>query len=204
MFRRVSRLGPLAIPFVLLTACIDAPTAPSEGAPQLTAAAHHRPYVDQHQYVRGASNPAIGGLSQQVLAQAISAGRSGELWLIIMPVGCIPGAKLKLELRKVVGGVPVGPPLHRQRFDGNNFRAPIQWRKLYLDEPVRVRAGAQFAIVLSAGKLNCATWSGPAGDSYRGGDAWFDARPNRRGVWVPLDNNNPSRPADLMFETYVR
>ena len=68
-----------------------------------------------------------------------------------------------------------------------------------LATPVFVPRGTQFAIVLySSG--SCGTRPGPDGDSYAGGQGYFDARPNQPG-WVCLCGF--AGPWDLPFQTFV-
>lgn len=65
-------------------------------------------------------------------------------------------------------------------------------------KPVHLKAGDRFAIVLSAAG-DCGVFQGPTGNPYPGGDAFYDARPNRPGIWLLLSGGR----ADLAFQTLV-
>jgi uncharacterized repeat protein (TIGR01451 family) len=144
---------------------------------------------------------AIGGASEQLLAQVVTPGISGSLTQVRLPVACDSGSDLIVEIQEVAASVPNGVVLTSQTISGTNlpsfFPAPPSFRSLVFSAPVLLPAGSPFAIVLrSAGA--CGVFRGPIGDPYPGGDGFFDARPNAPGVWVPLGTRS-----DLPFQTFV-
>lgn len=158
--------------------------------------------LDQEQTaVDPSANQAIGGASQQILAQVVTPGISGRLREIHMPIACSSG-DLFVDIQGVdsATGEPDGTVLHSRRIRGRTLPPPLpvvpDFRSLFLGGGVGITAGVPYAIVLSSDG-QCASQQGPTGDSYPGGEAFFDSRPNPPGVWVPLGR-------DLPFQTYVR
>lgn len=147
---------------------------------------------------------AIGGQSQQILAQVVAPGRNGRLTEVRLPVTCSNG-NLIVEVRYVSSttGEPVGTAVSSQTIDGTTIMSaglPPVWRRVVFDVPVWVGVGDRIALVLSSAG-QCAIWSGPVGNSYGGGSAWFDARPNAPHVWVR--SNVGTGRDDLPFQTFV-
>ena len=155
--------------------------------------------LDQEQPVIDASDGtlSIGDASSQILAQVVTPAVSGLLAEVRFPVACSSGG-LIVEVQGVAGGVPNGVVLASRLVDGSTLPTPVpsSFRSLVFTTPPTVSAGVPFAIVLRS-PGSCGVFPGPTGDSYRGGDAFFDARPNPPG-WVPL---TPWR--DLPFQTLV-
>jgi hypothetical protein len=147
---------------------------------------------------------AIGGASQQILAQVVTPSRAGRLIEVRLPVACSTG-NLIVEIRYVssTNGQPVGTAVSAETIVGSAIPAsglPPVWRSVPLSVPVWVGVGDPFAIVLSSAG-QCAIWAGPVGDPYPGGRAWFDARPNAPHVWVR--GNVGTGRDDLAFQTFV-
>lgn len=69
-----------------------------------------------------------------------------------------------------------------------------------LASPTFLPIGSQFAIVLDSSG-DCGSRPGPNGDSYPGGQAYFDSRPNPVGLWVCMCAF--AGPFDLPFQTFV-
>lgn len=162
--------------------------------------------IDQQQpIIDGAvGGLAIGGTSTQKLAQVVTAGMSGYLTEVRLPVACDAGSNLILEIQDVTAGEPNGVVLTSQTVSGTSlppfFPAPPGFRGLELSTPVSLTAGTQFAIVLrSAG--SCGIFRGPVGDSYGAGNLYFDALPNLSG-WVCVCGFAGDR-FDLPFQTLV-
>ncbi|HEV2438300.1 MAG TPA: hypothetical protein VG077_20110 [Verrucomicrobiae bacterium] len=164
-------------------------------------------YLDQSQPIVdttvGAN--AVGGSSDQLLAQVATAGMSGWLNSVGLPVA--GSGTLIVQIERVNGGIPNGTVLTSQTIPGSSLpdflSDPTGFRRLDLSAPVNFSAGDQFAIVLSV--LNAATddfslLQGPLGDPYQGGAAFFNSQPNPAGIWVPLGDFGRS---DLPFQTYV-
>jgi hypothetical protein len=164
--------------------------------------------LDQQQTTIDASagTSAIGGASQQILAQVVTSGRAGRLTEVRLPVACSSG-NLIVEIRYVSSttGEPVGTAVSAETIAGATVPAPTPgtappFRRVRLSVPVWVGLGDRLAIVLSSAG-QCAIWSGPVGDPYPGGHAWFDARPNAPHVWVRA--NVGTGRDDLPFQTFV-
>jgi len=162
--------------------------------------------LDQQQTTVDASagTNAIGGGSQQILAQVVTSGRAGRLVEVRLPVACSTG-NLIVEIRYVSSttGEPVGTAVSAVTIAGGTIPSTgttPPFRRVRLSVPVWVGLGDRLAIVLSSAGT-CAIWSGPVGDPYPGGHAWFDARPNAPHVWVRA--NVGTGRDDLPFQTFV-
>jgi hypothetical protein len=145
---------------------------------------------------------AIGGQSNQKLAQVVTAGISGKLAEVRFPVACDNGA-LIVEIQGVSSGQPNGIVLASEtiatatlpHFPPN----PPSFRALAFSTPASVTAGSPFAIVLKNPTGGCGVFQGPIGDPYGGGEAYYDAGPNTPGVWLLLGDRH-----DLPFQTVVK
>ena len=162
--------------------------------------------IDQQQPIidSAVGGLAIGGTSTQKLAQVVTAGLSGYLTEVRLPVACDAGSTLMVEIQEVTAGEPNGVVLTSQAVPGTSlppfFPSPPSFRSVVLSTPVSLTAGDQFAIVLrSAG--SCGVFGGPVGDSYGGGNLYFDALPNLPG-WVCVCSFAGGR-FDLPFQTLV-
>lgn len=147
---------------------------------------------------------AIGGASGQGLAQVITQGLTGLLTELRFPVTCSRG-DLVIEVQGVEADRPNGVVLTSQTVSGATLPAfspsPPSFRRLALSAPLLLSDGDRFAIVLrSAGE--CGVSRGPIGDSYPGGNLFFDSRPNTAGVWVCVCDF-PGARFDLPFQTVV-
>jgi K319-like protein len=145
---------------------------------------------------------AIGGGSQQKLAQVVTPSVSGLLTAVKLPVACEPTSVLILEIQGVSGSVPNGVVLASQTIAGGtlpafNFPTPPTFRSLVFSAPPPVTAGNRFAIVIRSNE-SCGIFQGPEGNPYPGGDSYFDARPNPAG-WAPT---GPPR-FDLPFQVVL-
>ena len=162
-----------------------------------------QPMIDQEQVnVDTGSTYAVGGASEQKLAQVFTAGLSGKLTYVTVPVTCDPAATLTVTIEKTSGGVPIGSVLALETIAGSNFPTivpspAVGFRIVRFSNPPAVTAGTSYAVVLEAGKDSCGLYHGPAGDTYGGGAAFFDARPNPPG-WVAI-----TPVLDLAFQTFV-
>ena len=162
------------------------------------------PVIDQQQSVINTEAGvviAIGGRSAQKLAQVVTAGITGALVEIRFAVGCSSGINLIVEIQGVSNDKPNGVVLTSHTFtDIGDYTIPPIFKNLLLPNPIPFSTGDRFAIVLSATpnpSYACSTYPGPEGDSYPGGNAFFDSRPNPPG-WVPMFNRS-----DLPFQTLV-
>lgn len=160
--------------------------------------AQARDTVDQQQATIDFVAPtiALGGATHQRLTQIFTAGVSEPLVAVELSLACnsFPAA-VTIEVRSVENGLPGITPLSRtvvsQPLSGG-LGTP-----LYLQDPVLLVAGQQYAIVLSS-DADCGVRSGPDGDSYAGGDSYAndDRIPLFPQVWTAL---TPRR--DLPFRT---
>lgn len=137
---------------------------------------------------------AIGGGSEQKLAQVVTPGLTGNLTEVDLSLACT--GNLTIQIQGVSGGQPNGVVLGTFVTPAP-LPFPTTFRSYVLPSPVAVTAGVQYAIVLSSAG-SCGIWPGPVGDPYPGGNAFFDSRPNTPGIWVPLGGR-----ADLPFRTFV-
>jgi hypothetical protein len=157
--------------------------------------------IDQQQTVMNNPPLAIGLGSDQKIAQVVTAGTSGVLTEVRFPIACSSG-NLVVEIQEVTGGIPNGVVLTSQTILGTELPSPLLpiFRSLAFSTPVSISTGNQFAIVLSSAG-GCGLLQGPIGDSYLGGNAFFDARPNPLGTWICLCDF--SGPFDIPFQTLV-
>jgi hypothetical protein len=168
--------------------------------------AHAEPLIDQQQPIIDATvgGLAVGGASQQGLAQVVTQGSTGFLTEVRFPVTCSSG-DLIVEIQGVDGDRPNGIVLTSQTVPGSTLPAfspsPPSFRSLALSTPVLLSSGEPFAIVLSSAGA-CGVFRGPTGDPYPGGDLFFDARPNQQGIWVCVCEFPDAR-FDLPFQTIV-
>jgi len=176
------------------------------GMPALAPAAA---VVDQQQPVIDASVGAlaIGGASDQKLAQTVTVGLGGALTEVRLPITCDGGSHLILEIQGTAAGLPDGTVLRSQTYDGAGLPPfppdPPSLRSFGLAVPLPVTAGQQLAIVLSSpAPGTCGIFQGPVGDPYPAGDGTFDALPNVPREWLPLGPPLGDR-SDLPFATLL-
>ena len=154
--------------------------------------------IDQQSALEPGQNTfAIGGSSEQILAQVVTTGITGPLVGINVPV--VGLGDLLVEIQGVMGHEPDGTIFLSQTFPGPGPGSDT-FVSLMFSTPMSFSDGDVFAIVLSStGSLGMS--QAPSGDTYIGGSGFFDSRPNEEGVWVPLsDGGNPD---DLAFQTVV-
>jgi hypothetical protein len=145
---------------------------------------------------------AIGGNSAQKLAQVVTAGISGFLTEVRLPVSCDSASNLIVEIQGVTAGTPNGSVLTSQTIPGSSLPPTTPgFQGLALSTPAFFSSGSQFAIVLrSAGA--CGVYRGPVGNSYAGGNLYFDAVENLPLGWVCVCVFAGDR-FDLPFQTLV-
>lgn len=172
-------------------------------APQLVGSLdQQQPLIADPTVVGGA---AIGGSSKQMLAQVVTAGLTGVLTQVRLPVVCSDD-DLIVEIQGVAGGIPDGMVLTSETFPGASlpsfFPDPPRFRSLVFSAPAPVSAGSVFAIVLrsAGGPGACGVFLGPIGDPYPGGDALGNALPDS--IWVPVALGTGR--SDLPFQTIVQ
>jgi hypothetical protein len=127
---------------------------------------------------------AIGGGSEQILAQTFMVERDGSLTGIYLPIGCSDGT-LEIEIRNVEDDLPGSTLLAENSIEAGDVRSGVGvFERLRFPE-VSVTAGQQLSFVLKNESGSCGMNRALEGDSYTGGEAYFDARPNEPG-WRPL------------------
>ena len=144
---------------------------------------------------------AIGGASNQKLAQTVTAGVTGKLLRVDLPIGCSTG-ELVIEIQGIAfDGKPNGDVLSRRVFRGNSLPANTDdFKSFPLRRPVPLQAGDRFAIVMRNETGQCAISSGILGDPYPAGEFFFDDLVNNVG-WIP---NSDFDDSDLPFQTWMR
>lgn len=147
---------------------------------------------------------AIGGPSQEKLAQTVTVGHSGHLRGVFLPIGCDSG-RLIVEIRSVEpSGAPGVVLIARRAFPAEQVTAisPVfRYFKLEDDHDLTFLAGSRFAIVLRNPIGTYGIFRGPSGDTYTGGSGFFDALPNPPG-WVPFSSTETR--LDLPFMTVMK
>ena len=138
--------------------------------------------IDQSNTCCGFSSTSVGATTG--LAQTFTAGRSGfldkvRLWMV-------GDGTVIARIEALSGGLPDGTPLGSASAALNGI--PVTF---YFSEPLTIRAGAQYAIVVEP-SAQIAAYDYSA-DSYAGGQALVGNDP-----WVPM-----AQSADLAFITYV-
>jgi hypothetical protein len=159
--------------------------------------------LDQQQPVvdLGLGVLAIGGASEQVLAQTVTAGISGDLAEVQLPASCSPGSYLLVQIEEVAGGTPNGVVLASELSAGTDLAGGGIFNAIDFSHPALVSAGSHFAIVLTS-TGSCFVYQGPSGDSYAWGNLFFIALPNPLDVWVCVCEFAGAS-FDLPFKTFV-
>jgi len=161
------------------------------------------PIIDQQSPIDSGATTvsAIGGGSDQILAQVVTTGISGTLLGINLPLFGSSG-NLLVQIQGVTGGIPDGSVLLSESFAGISIPSPgvDGFRALSFTSPITFTAGDLFSFVLST-TSSFGIAKSIVGDPYVGGSAFFDSRPNPIGVWVPLSIGG--NPDDLAFQTVV-
>jgi hypothetical protein len=163
--------------------------------------------LDQEQpsFASGAVNIVGPGFVPFSGAQTFTAGRSGQLDRVDLPlVRRIQSVgPLTVEIRGLIAsGAPgtaalasAAVPAERVPIGGNEAIAFVD---VALDAPVTVAAGSQYAIVAYTGGSNAIRWGVDDAGPYEGGAA-FRSMASPPSTWFPFD---PAT-ADFAFRTYV-
>lgn len=163
-------------------------------------------FIDQMQPLIDSSvgGLAIGGASQEKLAQTVTVGLDGRLRGVYLPIGCDSG-RLIVEIRNVdPSGTPGSVLLARSAFPAEEIAAigPLfRFFPIEDDRDLSFASGNRFAIVLRNPTGTCGIFRGPIGDSYTGGAGFFEALPNPPG-WIPFSATETR--LDLPFMTRMR
>lgn len=172
------------------------------GAVLLAASAAAFSVVDQQQTAVDPNAPGfvLGGVPQQQVAQTVTAGVSGELEEVRLPLSCTAG-ELLAQIQTLRDGDPSGVVVSSRRIPAADLppaASPGAFRGIVLSPAPFFSAGERFAVVLSSSGL-CEVEPGPPGDSYGRGEALFRDRFTPSGTWFAL-----APPQDLPFQTLVQ
>lgn len=160
---------------------------------------------------------AVGGQSDQYLAQTVTVGIAGRLWEVRLPIGCATGT-LVLEIRDVGAGGEPGPRVfHTQTYTAERHpelfppSLTSDFRVLRLTgRPLNFAIGDTFTIVVSNGDsaddptASCGLWPADDGDTYPYGQGWYLGSFAGVRIWYPLETGllgDP--PQDLPFQTVM-
>lgn len=163
---------------------------------------------------------AVGGDSEQMLAQTYESRRDGTLDHVRIVIGCSIGSpgKVTVELREVLSdGTPSHVVLAATTRLADSFASAAILEDIAMPA-IPITSGTDYALILSAtADAQCATRQG-GNEMFRSSgvrDAFFDARPNPPG-WVPwiyfgidgalpfsvyVDAGTPTGPRFCDFET---
>lgn len=159
-----------------------------------------QPFIEPAHSVR-----AIGGSVEQKLAQTVTAGISGRLVEVHVPVGCGTGEVI-LEIVAVTGsGAPGTRVFAREDRPADEFARitdPPVFHRFVLDPAPRFEAGDRFTISLRNTTGECWMWVSPTGDTYPRGDAWFVNNTPPTTDWT-RNADTPEPNEDLPFKTFV-
>lgn len=131
--------------------------------------------VDQEQPIvpSDAGEFIVGGRTDQRLAQTFTAGVSGALVEVALPVQCASDATLRLEIQTAAAdGRPTGTSLAAQAVAGSTlptYSRGAAFRRIAFGAPAPITAGTLYAIVASATSPSgsgCHWYIGPLGDPY--------------------------------------
>lgn len=166
------------------------------------------PAVDQEQATINVSagiNFPIGGFFDQTLAQSVTAGQSGRLTEVRLPIYCAATGALTVRIEGWAGTRPDGNVLASETFPGASlpffpgFPDDVALRSFPLSAPPTIQAGSQFAVV--AAGTGCAIFPGPVGDPYPSGNAYYRDVDNPWSCLCAFPNFGYG--ADLPFATLV-
>ena len=182
---------------LVLVLAIVAAGSPAPAAPPALLIDQQQTLIDATEFT-----VAVGGFSEQKIAQTFTVGLDGRFAGVNFAIGCGDGV-LEVEIQGTLPtGEPDGVTLVRRSFRADSLPAvvPASFEELRLPRRLAVAPGDQLAVVLSNPTGSCGVAASPDGDSYLAGRAYFDARPNPPG-WLPFFPLSPED--DLPFQTVV-
>ncbi|MDW7709964.1 MAG: hypothetical protein SCH98_05775 [Deferrisomatales bacterium] len=158
-------------------------------------------FVDQSQPLLDGGVPpfVVGGSAGQELAQTLTAGMTGRLAAVRLPVGCASGA-FTLQVREVDGAAPGQTVVASLSLPAENLPpspSVVGFRTFAVPGTPFFAAGERFALVLSASGT-CEVAAGPLGNPYPRGEGLYRDRSLGPSAWLPLGPRS-----DLPFETLV-
>jgi hypothetical protein len=180
--------------------------------------------VDQEQPEVDDSGPGnnLIGPTDQGIAQLLTAGILARLCAIELPLMCSgnPDDAVRVSLNNAADEKPGDEELAFVEVKIGDLPPPNPgdpFIRIPFPEPPRMDDGVQYSIVIrgirAAGKVGtssgaaqpeteCTLLSGPAGDSYPGGDAFHNELPNPPDEWICFCDE-PGGAFDIPFRTLV-
>jgi hypothetical protein len=148
---------------------------------------------------------AIGGASEQKLAQTVTAGISGRLVEVHVPVACGSGEVILEIFAVTASGAPRSPVYareHRPAGELPRMTDPPAFHRFVLDAAPRFEAGDRFTISLRNKTGECRMWLSPKGDTYPAADGWFVNNTPPTIDWT-RNADTPEPFEDWPFRTFV-
>lgn len=147
----------------------------------------------------------IGGSRDQRLAQTFTAGLSGRLAAVALPIGCEASARVRIDIREIDrSGGPGWPPIATTIVPGSMFPPTVgigtPFTSVMIPGNRTIVAHVRYTIAVGA-VGNCAIVPALVGETYGPGDFYF--RYNGMNAWLPNRQFGPTQPWDLPFETTV-
>jgi hypothetical protein len=149
--------------------------------------------------------PGVFDPYKENVAQTFAATADATLRYVSLPVACASNVLLHLEVR---AGGPDGAVLNAGSYDLGHYFADGTFIQFQMTPPVPLAAGSSYALVLSSAPLSgaaettCSVIRGPAGDSYAGGQGFYN-NPGFLPYWIPLPDGAPTSSVDLPFQLLV-
>jgi hypothetical protein len=140
---------------------------------------------------------AVGGGSQQTLAQTLTVEVGGRLAGVFLPISCANG-KVLVEIRDVKGDLPGTRILASQSVRAAELDAPFRFTFVEMRSKHVFTTGMQVAIVVSNASGSCGLAPAPVSVAYAGGRGSFEALPNAAG-FLPF-SDFPNTADDLPFQ----
>lgn len=153
----------------------------------------------QPAFEAGAPTQAVGGPSEQQLAQTFTLDRDGTLVGVYLPLSCASG-QLELEIRSLDGDEPGATVLESASFAADVFIAEVAVFRRFPMSALAVSNGDRLALVLRNPTGSCGLAGGVEGDPYAGGEGFFDARPNPPGWRRLFGEGGSDLPFQIMLE----
>lgn len=148
---------------------------------------------------------ALGGITEQKIAQTVTAGLSGRLVEVHVPAACGNGEVILEIHRLAADGTPIGPGLALELLRAGDFARttdPPVFHRFVIDPAPRFEAGERFSIMLRDKTGECAMWPGPKGDSYPRGEGWSINNTPPTDAWT-RNSDRPYPFDDWPFKTFV-
>ncbi len=158
--------------------------------------------IDQLQPILDSSiSLAVGGSSEQKLAQTFTTDVAGVLKGVYLPIACADG-RLRLSINNVEAGVPGTVEYSTKQIRPARITNQITtFRYFGFPDNIPVNVGDEYAIVITNATGSCGISNSPIGDTYAGGSGFFDARPNPPG-WIAFEETETR--LDLPFMVQIK